>query len=117
MSAISSSRIFYINTTNKQNGTNSNFTYEIQIPQTEGYNRVCVLQASIPLSFYMIQDGVNVFTLREEYGGVETSIQIAIDPGNYNFQTFQDRVTMTIHPLDLYTPALSTNQSLVIHGH
>jgi hypothetical protein len=109
-----SSRVFYINSANKQSGQNSNFTYEIQ---TEGYSRVCDLQASIPLSFYMIQDGVNVFTLREEYGGVETYIQIAIDARNYNFQTFQDRVTKLLYNSLLCIRALSINRSLVIHGH
>ena len=61
-----SHRIYYINTLFKTSGTNENFKFHFQIPSTEGYDRVVVLNASIPNSFYLIQDGFNRFTIEED---------------------------------------------------
>src|SRR5688500_1878530 len=79
-----SQRIYYINTLNRKQGTTENFTYELQIPLTEGYNRVSVLNVSIPNTFYLIQEGLNIFIIRE--GGIDRTI--TIPPGNYSSKTF-----------------------------
>jgi hypothetical protein len=79
-----SQRIYTINTLNKLTGTNQDFTYQFQIPQNENYDRVVVLAASIPNAFYVILDGYNSFTLREN--GVDT--KITITPGNYTSKPF-----------------------------
>jgi hypothetical protein len=79
-----SQRIYYINTLFKQSGTNENFSYKIQIPSNESYDRVVLLNASIPNSFYLIQDGFNSCTLRE--GGIDATI--TVPPGNYSAKTF-----------------------------
>ena len=76
-------RIYYINTLNKAGGTNENFQYHIQIPN-EGYDRVVLLQASIPSSFYMIQDGFNTFNLVEN----DIHTPIAVPAGNYSAKVF-----------------------------
>jgi hypothetical protein len=77
------SRIYYINTENRLSGNHSNFTYKLQIPANSEFNRVCVLQASIPVSFYLIQDGYNTFTVQENVARI-----ITIPAGNYNAQNF-----------------------------
>jgi hypothetical protein len=91
---ISNSRIFYINSEFKTVGTNSNFSYEIKIPLSEGYDRVCVLQASIPLSFYLVQNGVNTFQLNEiPDSGIPILTTFTIPEGNYNYSNFMTVVT------------------------
>jgi hypothetical protein len=79
-----SQRIYYVNTLNKINGSNENFTYSFQIPQKSGFDRVVVLSASIPNTFYLIQEGYNTFTLREN----STDVTITIPPGNYSAKVF-----------------------------
>ena len=59
-------RIYYVNTLNRASGTPENFTFTFQIPQSEQYDRVVVLNASIPSSFYLVQSGFNTFTLQED---------------------------------------------------
>ena len=90
--SILSQKIYFINTVNKLEGRNGDFKYEINIPQTENFDRVCVLQASIPLSFYLVQDGVNTFILRESINGNNFDRTITIPIGNYNYQTFQETI-------------------------
>jgi hypothetical protein len=82
---------YYINTAFKKSGTNSNFSYEIQIPMAAQFDRVVVMSASIPNTFYLIQDGYNTFTLRER--GIDTVI--TIPPGNYSAKVF----ALTVIPL------------------
>ena len=77
-------RIYYVNTLQKSSGTNENFKYKFQIPTEEGYDRVVLLSASIPNSFYLIQEGLNTFTLREN--GVDAIV--TIPPGNYSAKVF-----------------------------
>ncbi len=84
MSIALSQRIYYVNTLNKKSGTNQNFTYEFQIPHTEDYDRVVVLNATIPNTFYLIQENYNSFTLRED--GVD--VTISVPPGNYSAKVF-----------------------------
>lgn len=80
----SAQRIYYINTLNKLEGSNENFSYTVGIPEHQLYNRVVVLSASIPNSFYLIQDDFNTFTIRED--GVDTAV--TIPPGNYSAKVF-----------------------------
>jgi len=44
------------------------------------FDTVCLVQASIPKSFYNMPSGYNTFTLREN----TTSVTVTIPPGNYN---------------------------------
>jgi len=79
-----SHQIFYINSANRDSGTNSYFTFTLPVDSAAGYDRVCLLACSIPKSFYVIQAGFNTFTLREN--GVDTTISIT--PGNYSYLSF-----------------------------
>lgn len=80
MSIIENSQIYYINSGDRENGTSTQFTHAFVIPESAQFDRCVILQASIPLSFYLIQQGFNTFTLRE---GIQNVI-ITIPPGNYS---------------------------------
>lgn len=83
MSLTLTSRKYYINSERRLEGTSSSFTYEIIIPPQEKYDHVCVLQASIPLSYYLVEDGEYI-TLREG----ATDANIFIPAGNYSASSF-----------------------------
>ena len=52
MNHVGSKSIFYIDSQNRLNeaDTSSNFTVRVDMPPMNKYNRICVLQASIPKS-------------------------------------------------------------------
>ena len=68
----------------RQTGTTSNFTFKIDFPADQQYNRVVVQQVLIPQTFYLFQEGTNTFIL--DVGGVQFTIIIPV--GNYNYKTF-----------------------------
>lgn len=76
---IRNKKIFYINSKNRVSGSNSNFAYEIDTKEFEP-DFVTVLSLNIPKTYYMVQNGQNTMTLREN--AVDTSITFT--PGNYN---------------------------------
>lgn len=94
--SIQSSRIYYINTENRLSGSTSNFQYNVQIPPNSGFDRCVVLQASVPISFYLIQDGYNTFLLREtSAANPHNDVTITIPPGNYT----KDSLPAVVTPL------------------
>lgn len=72
-------QIFYVNSNDRVSGTHSDFTYTFNIDKNIEFDRVSVLSASIPKSFYLIQDGQNTLTLNEN--GV--NILLTMPTGNY----------------------------------
>lgn len=84
LSFAASHRIYYVSTFNRTGGTNEYFTCQLQIPHDAGFDRVVVLQASIPNSFYIVQNGFNTFTLRED--DIDTTI--TVPAGNYSARVF-----------------------------
>lgn len=74
--------IYYINSANRINASDSdsNFSYYLQNMQGNDFDRVVVLSASIPKSFYLIQNNQNTFTLKED----TSSVTITVPAGNYN---------------------------------
>lgn len=82
-------RWFYITSGVQLSESVSTFTYELQIPNNEDYDRIVCTQALIPLSYYVISAGANVFTLDEN--GV--SVTITIPPGNYDAVSLPATVT------------------------
>jgi hypothetical protein len=72
--------IINFNSKDRVSGSNSNFN---SLPVDLGNNTfdtVCVVQASIPKSFYNMPTGYNTFTLREN----ATSVTVTIPRGSYN---------------------------------
>lgn len=88
MSLITHKKLYYINSKNRISGTNSRFTINIPFTNEDNFDRVAVLQATIPKSFYLVQSGQNTFTLTE---GV-SSVTITIPIGNYSRRSLQDTV-------------------------
>jgi hypothetical protein len=86
----SAQQLFYISTLFKTSGTNENFKYTMQIP--DGMDRVVLLSASIPNTFYLVQEGLNTFTLRE----LATNYTVTVPPGNYSNKSFASVVAPLI---------------------
>jgi len=84
-------RIYTVNTIDKLSGTSENLTYQLAIPHDAEFDRVVVLNISIPVSFYLIQEDINTFHITED--GVERTI--TIPPGNYSAKVF----ILTLVPL------------------
>jgi hypothetical protein len=82
--AYQSKRFFYINSANRVSGSSAAFAVPLQIPANEQYNACCVVQASIPISYYLIPDGSNTFQLQEG----ASVVTITIPAGNYNISSF-----------------------------
>lgn len=61
-------------------GTDGDFQYIINMPKDKDYNRVCLLQAEIPKSYWLVNAPNNIFILNEN--GVITPI--TLPEGNYN---------------------------------
>ena len=78
-------RFFHIvDSSERISGTSNNFTINISTPIDNDFNRILVISAIIPKSFYLIRDGYNTFTLKE---GVNLWT-ITIPIGNYTLSEF-----------------------------
>jgi len=75
---------FVVNSANRLSGTNGKFAYQIQLDLNVGYDRVAVLSANIPKTWYQIQDGLNTFELVE---GMSMAT-ITIPVGSYTRNSF-----------------------------
>lgn len=86
MSLIQNKRIFYVDSHQKLNATDtdSNFSYSFDT-HGEIYDYVAVLQATIPKSYYIVQAGRNTFQLNEDGEIVTISVPI----GNYSRSSFK----------------------------
>lgn len=84
---------FYINSANRVEGTNTDFSYNIGFPPASRYTRCCLLQAMIPKSFYNIPSGKNTFVLKE--GAFE--VTITITPSNYNRKSLKIAVVALLN--------------------
>jgi hypothetical protein len=80
MSLFLDSTIFIIDSSQAVSGTTSNFQFQLNMPRDKDYDRVCVLQAIIPKSYYLVNAPYNTMILSEN--GVQTTITLI--PGNYN---------------------------------
>lgn len=82
--SILNNRIFYIDSEKRLSGTPSNFTYWLDIPDDSRFDTACVLNMTIPRSYYLIRAGQNRFTLRIG----EEAYELSVRPGNYNVRNF-----------------------------
>ena len=95
MSSVGKSQRYYINSEDRidDGSSSSNFTYTIEIPRGGGYDSVCVLSASIPLSYYLIRSPYNTMELRE---GAST-VTITVPEGNYSARSFITDFTLLLN--------------------
>ncbi len=89
MSLISDSVLFIIDSDRRANiddpkSSGSNFQFKIEIPKGHDFDRVCLLQAIIPKSYWLVNAPYNTMTLIEK--GVSTTITIG--EGNYNVRNW-----------------------------
>lgn len=80
MSKIDNKQIVYINSRDRVAGTDSDFTFAINLQPNNDFDRITLLQAGIPKSYYGNQAGYNYFTLTE----LGVSTVCTLTPGNYN---------------------------------
>lgn len=77
----------YVNSANRlsaESSTNGDFYYSINLPQDKKVNRVCVTEALIPKSYYLVNTTNNSFTLTE----LGQDIDILFPVGDYILSAF-----------------------------
>jgi len=79
MNYFTNKQIFYINSARRLTGTHSNFSYFLNIDPNEEFDRVVVLAASIPKSYYLVDSTYKSFTLQES----SSTVTINFSVGNY----------------------------------
>jgi hypothetical protein len=77
---INECRNYVVDSSQRISGTDTDFLYNIDIPQTADYDHVVLNQISIPRSFYDIEEPYNTFILKEN----STIINCTISEGMYN---------------------------------
>ena len=83
MSKIVKKQIIYVNSADSIPLGVGSYSFSITLDQPNNYNRVTLLQASIPKSFYGIVQGINTFILLE----LSDEVIISIPQGNYTRQS------------------------------
>ena len=81
--------IVNFNSKDRISGTNSNFFSQPVDLGNNAFDTVCLIQASVPKSFYNVPSGYNTFVLREFDGITTTNTTITIPPGSYTRINFQ----------------------------
>jgi len=76
---VSNPVVLNFNSKDRISGRNSNFQSLPVDLGSQSFDSVCLVQASIPKSFYNMPSGYNTFTLQEN----TTSVTVTIPPGNY----------------------------------
>jgi len=87
--------LFYIDSHKRINSIDShgNFSFQLDMPIGNNYDKVVLMQALIPKSYYAITDGYNTFTLQE---GITTAT-ITMPEGNYTKTTFATVLTTLLN--------------------
>jgi hypothetical protein len=80
-----SQHMVYVNSAERTSGTTDNFTYNVNLPPDKNFNKVVVLDALIPKSYWLVQSGYNTFQLTEN----GTTVTVTIPVGNYNLTSWR----------------------------
>lgn len=83
-SSVTPPLIINFNSKDRVSGTNSNFNSAPVDLGNNAFDTVCLVQASIPKSFYNMPNGYNTFILREFDGVTTSNVIIRIPVGSYN---------------------------------
>ena len=107
---ISHKPLFYINSAARASGTDGNFLASVALPAEEKFTHVCVMEASVPKSYYLVQAGFNTFTVIEN----AVPLLVSVAPGNYNVNTFARYLSNLLTTVSLnhwvYSVSYSTAQ-------
>ena len=87
MSFVTNPYYVYINSREREAGTDENFTYNIHFPDGLEFTHVVCLNVLIPKSYYLIQNGPleNIFQLKEN----NTTVTITVPTGSYLLSSFK----------------------------
>ena len=87
MSFVTNPYYVYINSRERESGTDENFTYNIQFPDGLEFTHVVCLNVLIPKSYYLIQNGPleNIFQLKEN----NTTVTVTVPIGSYLLSSFK----------------------------
>lgn len=87
MALIQKCREFSINSRDRTSGTDSNFSFTLDVSPGDHFDRAYIYQLAIPKSYYVIQEGYNTFTVTEVVDRT-----ITIPAANYGRKSFQTKV-------------------------
>jgi hypothetical protein len=79
MSYFSSNQVVYVNSNNRASGSHTDFQIKLDVNNNIDWDKVCVLDCSIPKSAYTVSSTSNTFTLTEFW--YEYTVTLAV--GNY----------------------------------
>lgn len=82
-------QLFYINSRNRITGSDSDFSYKIDIDTNKKFDKVTVLDCEIPKSYYLVSTDHNTFTVSETVSGSPVTRTITMPVGNYNRNSFR----------------------------
>lgn len=103
------SRILNLNSEERSSGSHENANYTINISPDESYSHCCVLQASIPVSYYLVPEDRNTFQV--DQGSVVTTV--TVPPGNYNSLSFAKKIKTLVNEISpSYVWDIKINNSL-----
>jgi hypothetical protein len=86
-------QIIHVDSNNRLTGSHSNFTYQMDLSRNVEYDRVVVLDANIPKSYYLVQAGLNTFQLKES----SATVTITLPAGNYNRTSLRNVLTTLLN--------------------
>jgi hypothetical protein len=79
---------YLVSSNTKVSGTNSQFSHKIEMPQTNIFDRVCVLNCRCAHSYYQVNENKNSFYV--DIGGGEVTVTVPI--GNYTKQGIANKL-------------------------
>eukprot|EP00732_Lithocolla_globosa_P003929 Lithocolla_globosa_v1_NODE_3368_length_1689_cov_3.545900.p1 type:complete len:269 gc:universal NODE_3368_length_1689_cov_3.545900:1128-322(-) len=108
MNPIITKQLIYIDSVNRISGTHTDFTYKIELPQEE-YNKVVVLDCTIPKSYYTVNS--RNITMVVEENSIQRTITIPV--GNYSRKSFRNvlQTQLNTNPGSGYSYTVSFDSS------
>ena len=95
---ISNEQFFTVNSKDRLDGDDSNFTIKLNIDQPEKITHVCLLKASFPRSFYNVQSSFSTFILYSlDLPGPTNQVEISIIPANYSRTTLKNVIKTALN--------------------
>lgn len=105
----------YINSRDRDTGSDSDFTYTFKFGSNVKYDRIAVASLSCPKSYYLVQDGFNTFHIQHDM----IDYTITIPPANYTRTSFRNVLQAQLNDASdfVYTITFPTGSSIGDTGH
>jgi hypothetical protein len=85
--------LYYVFSSQRISGTSSNFLYQILLPPDNKFDYVGVLHASVPKTYYLVDQFNNNFYLQEG----ATTVELTMPSGNYTLSAFTAVLRTTLN--------------------